>query len=95
MELDSTVPGNLYTISFHEVQFTAQIELDDVMRLQEACENASWFGQLVMNRMLSGGPESNPVSFQFGQLDGLTSVWAGFWHKGGKCASFTLIKTER
>lgn len=83
----------LYTITFHEVQFTAQIDLDEIDQLRNVCESSNWFEEFVTKRMLSGGPEQNPVSFQFGRLNGLTNVWFGFWHKGGRCASFTLVKT--
>ena len=89
------VLSQLYTISFHEVHFTAQIDLEDIDELRDVCESTDWFDEFVTQRMLSGGPQDNPMSFQFGRLDGLASVWFGFWHKGGKCASFTLIKTAR
>ncbi len=85
----------LYTISFHEVQFTAQVELESLDLLREACEETQWFDEFVTKRMLAGpNQQNNPISFQFGALDGLKNVWFGFWHVGGKCASFTLVKTN-
>lgn len=86
----------LYTISFHEIHFTAQIELESMDALRAACEDAHWFDEFVTKRMLAGPNQlRNPLSFQFGALDGLSNVWFGFWHQGGKCASFTLVKTRR
>ena len=85
----------LYTIAFHELQFTAQIELSTVEDVRETCEQTLWFDEVVLKRMLLWSePPKMPIGFQFGALDGLTSVWFGFWNYQGKCASFTLVKTR-
>jgi hypothetical protein len=86
---------SLYTIAFHEQQFTSQLELSDLSQLRATCENAKWFKEFVLPRMLEVDSVTAPgVSFQLITLDGLRNVWMGFWNHGAKQASFTLVKTQ-
>ena len=85
----------LYTIAFHEIQFTAQVELAGPGDARNVCEHAHWFEEIVATRMLAAPPDSvDGIGFQLITLDGLKNVWAGFWHRNGKYASFILIKTR-
>jgi hypothetical protein len=82
----------LFTITFHEKIFTAQVELADVEKLASVVRKSDWFSEIIVPELGSPGPTNSELLFQCFPLEGLVFTWAGFFGRGGKYMSFTLVK---
>ena len=82
----------LFTITFRDPAFTAQVELRNSQAIEHELYPLAWFAQSVIS-YLGILPGQKAEIFQLIQLGELTNVWSGFFGHDGKYSAFTLVKT--